>query len=70
MIRQPVTSGNLSAVGYDAQSNTLEVEFKNGSVYQYHSVPPESHAGLMAAGSVGGYFNANIKNAFKVSKSG
>ena len=39
MDRYSVASSNISAVGYDEQSETLEVEFLNGSIYQYYNVP-------------------------------
>ena len=35
MMRIPVASSNVATVGYDEATNTLEVEFKDGSVYQY-----------------------------------
>lgn len=63
MTRQPVTSTNLASIGYDEASATLEVEFLNGRVYQYFGVPSSVHAGLMAAGSHGGYFNLYVKQA-------
>jgi hypothetical protein len=39
MNRQNVNSSNLASVGYDETSNTLEVEFNNGGIYQYFNVP-------------------------------
>lgn len=56
-----VSSSNLSAVGYDASTQTLRVAFNNGSIYEYSGVPASIHAGLMAAGSHGSYFDAYIK---------
>jgi hypothetical protein len=53
MEREEVTSSNLRSVGYDAESQILEIEFKQGAVYQYYEVPPEVHASLMAARSIG-----------------
>ena len=38
MNRDPVASSNIQSVGYDGPSQTLEVEFTNGSVYQYYNV--------------------------------
>lgn len=64
MERTPVSSSNLSAVGYDVDRQALEVEFKNGTVYEYAGVPDGEHDGLMSAGSKGTYFNANIKNRY------
>lgn len=63
MERVPVQSSSLASVGYDSQSSTLEVEFLNGSIYQYFGVPPHIHEGLMNAGSKGSYLDQNIKKA-------
>ena len=63
MNREPVTSSNLAAVGYDEATKTLEVEFKNGTIYEYYSVPMSVYAGLMSAPSAGKYFNAHVKDA-------
>jgi len=63
MKRIPLSSSNLAAVGYDPQTKTLEVEFKNGSIYQYNQVSERIYAELMNADSHGRYFNANVKNA-------
>lgn len=61
MNRVPVKSSNILSVGYDTTNSTLEVEFKEGGVYQYFDVPSRVHSGLMTASSHGGYFAANIK---------
>lgn len=61
MNRERVTSSNIASIGHDPDTNTLEVEFKNGTVYQYSDVPATVHAELMAASSHGTYFNAHIK---------
>ncbi|MBB4606146.1 hypothetical protein GGR59_002391 [Xanthomonas arboricola] len=68
MERTPVTSSNISSIGYDADSQILEVEFNNGSVYEYSGVPENEHVGLMSADSKGTYFNANIKKRYPFSK--
>ncbi len=68
MDRQSVPSSNLSSVGYDESTETLEVQFQNGSVFQYHGVPKEIHGQLVNARSVGGFFSSNIKNTFEHSK--
>lgn len=64
MDRVTVQSSNVAAVGYDEDEKVLEVEFNNGSVYQYSDVPMNIYDGLISAGSVGKYFNANVKNTF------
>ena len=42
-----------------------EVEFRSGSVYQYFDVPEAVYQELLAAASVGGYLNENIKNSYR-----
>jgi hypothetical protein len=64
MERTPITSTNIRAAGYDEDSQTLEVEFNSGLVYQYAGVPASEYEGLMNADSKGKYLNANIKNRY------
>jgi KTSC domain len=61
--RTAVRSTALRSVGYDEDSQTLEIEFTSGAVYQYFDVPPEVYRGLMAAESHGRYFNQAVRNA-------
>ena len=68
MERISVNSSNVSSVGYDANSQTLEIEFNNGGVYQYSGVPESVYEGMMGADSKGKYFHANIKNTYPYSK--
>ena len=63
MQRQSVNSSNLVSVGYDPTSDTLEIEFKNGTIYRYFNVPPFEHERLMSASSHGIYFNSNINSS-------
>lgn len=64
----PVNSSNVAAVGYDVESSTLQVEFNNGTAYQYFDVPEDLFEGLRDAVSVGGYLAAHIKGAYRYSK--
>ena len=68
MERIPVTSTDIRAIGYDVDSQTLEIEFNTGAVYQYSGVPSGEHDGIMAADSKGKYFHANIKNKYSFVK--
>ena len=63
MKRLSVDSSNLSSVGYDVNSNTLEIEFNSGGIYQYFNVPESIYKGLMNASSHGQYFDTYIKKA-------
>ena len=69
MERQNVSSSNLRSVGYDAQSQILEIEFRNGRVYQYYEVPQDIYKDLMTAASKGSYFNDVIKDAYNTARS-
>jgi hypothetical protein len=42
MNRQRVESSNIAAIGYESASATLEVEFMNGTLYEYYGVPKAS----------------------------
>lgn len=68
MERTSVTSSNVASVGYDEESQTLEIEFNNGSVYQYYDVPKHVYESLMQASSVGGFLSSNIKGQYRYSR--
>lgn len=68
MERIPVASSNVESVGYDEDSGTLEVEFKNGTLYQYFDVPQGTFNGLVNSDSVGGYLAENIKGVYRYSR--
>ena len=62
---QPVSSTNVSGIGYDAASMTLEVHFNNGSAYQYFDVPQSVFEEFMSAPSKGQYINQFIRNFYR-----
>jgi len=68
MNRIPVDSSNVSEIGYDLNTQTLEVQFKDGNVYQYFDVPPGVHEGLMSASSKGQFLNKEIKLNFRYAR--
>lgn len=69
MVRNHVASSNIAAIGYDPEKQILEVEFINGGVYQYFNVPREVYDNFLSSGSMGRYFQDNIKSqAFTFSK--
>ncbi len=65
MERIAVDSSNVAEVGYDEDAMVLEVGFHGGAVYQYHGVPVDVHAELMASGSVGRFLNTRIKGQYR-----
>ncbi|KTD92229.1 KTSC domain-containing protein [Pseudoalteromonas sp. H71] len=63
MERLAVHSSNIISVGYDSDTQTLEVEFNSG-IYQYFDVPEHIYDELLNAGSLGSYLHNNIKDNF------
>lgn len=70
MSRSPVASSNVASIGYDEPTETLEVEFTNGSVYQYFNVGSAIHEQLMQSPSIGQFLNLYIKNAYPFTRVG
>ena len=70
MERYFVASSNLASVGYNPETETLEVEFLNGSIYQYFNVPQYIYDQLMQEGSKGRFLHTYIKNFYPFSRVG
>ena len=63
-------SSNISSVGYDSATETLEVEFWSGSVYQYYNVPENMYEQLMQSSSKGRFLHVHIRNTYPYSRVG
>lgn len=68
--REPVSSTNIVSVGYDDATETLEVEFMNGTVYQYFNVGSDLYQQFLAAPSKGQFLNTYIRSAYPYSRVG
>jgi hypothetical protein len=66
MDRFLVDSTLIQSVGY--MCGTLEVEFRDGGLYEYRNVPCEVFHELTVAKSVGAYFIKNIKTRYPYRK--
>lgn len=64
MFREPVSSSSIASIGFDDDSETLEVEFVSGSVYRYRGVSQAVFDAFRTAPSKGTYFNAHIRDAY------
>lgn len=64
MEMKKVSSGKLRAIGYDSSTRTLQVEFDDGAVMQYLSVPQETYRRLDSSGSMWSYFRDNIEDEY------
>ena len=60
MERRRVNSSKLRSVGYDENTQTLEIEFANGQVYQYVKVYPEVYRRFMAAPNPTSFYEDKI----------
>lgn len=70
MERYSVASSNIVSIGYDTDTETLEVEFLSGTIYQYFNVPQNMYDQLNQAGSKGRFLNTYIKKAYPYSRVG
>jgi hypothetical protein len=68
MERTAVASTSIAAIGYDEPSGTLEIEFLNGSIYQYFDVPIQIYEELVSASSAGSYLASKIKGNYRFSR--
>lgn len=65
MKKYPVDSEAMTSVGYDAEAQILEIQFKNGgAIRQFYKVPVNIFDDLMAAESQGEFFNAEINGKY------
>ena len=58
-----VESSSIAAVAYDTAHRLLAVRFHHGREYWYHDVTREVYDAMLAAPSVGAYFNDVIRSA-------
>lgn len=61
----PVESSNIAAVGYDPETQVLDIEFNNGARYSYDDVPKRVYDELLNAPSIGRYFSSNVKTQYR-----
>jgi hypothetical protein len=64
IVRQPVHSHALAAVGYSKRLHALEVEFVSGAVYRYSNVPPQLYRDFLSAASKAQFYDANVRGHF------
>jgi KTSC domain len=62
---QKVDSSNLAKAGYDAETKTLRIEFRgSGQVWDYEDVSEKTFENLLAAPSIGKFFNQSVKDTY------
>lgn len=68
MEREIVSSSTIVSIGYDPSTETLEIEFRSGRIYQYYNVPEPVYQQLMEAPSKGQFHHTYIRNAYSYSR--
>lgn len=66
--RTEVTSSNIRSLGYRLSSFLLQVEFKDGSIYNYYDVPESIYNDFLTSTSKGKFLNNNIAFRFRYEK--
>jgi uncharacterized protein len=61
-------STNIASIGYDQETQTLEVEFIKGSLYQYFDVPQVVYEDFVSADSKGKYLANKIKGNYRYAR--
>jgi len=64
MDRHRVDSSAIAALGYDPRSQTLEVEFTSGAVYDYFGVTDRLWSSFLEAPSKGQFFARRVRDRF------
>src|SRR5271163_379349 len=65
MIRTSVESNSIKSAGYEADSETLQLEFNSGAIYEYAGVSQYTYDQFMASSSKGYFLQANIAPCFE-----
>lgn len=63
-----VTSSNLKAACYCADSAELFIQFRDGTVYVYFGVPAEVYHGLLSSASKGRFAHRHIYSRYKYAR--
>ena len=62
---KPVKSRGIRGVTYDAEAQTLDVEFSSSRIYRYFDVPPSVYEWLVRVESKGRFINRLIKDKYR-----
>jgi len=64
----PVSSSNISYIGYDYDTQELYITFVKGDTYKYDNVPEQVFKEFLEASSVGKYYIVNIRGQYTSNK--
>lgn len=64
MERTPLSSSAVVSAAYDPKSQTLELEFSSGRIYQYADVPQGAYDWLLRSESKGAFVSRMINDRY------
>lgn len=64
----PVDASQLVSVGYDNETESMYIEFKQGLVYKYFEVPVNVFNNLKNSSSPGRFFMSSVRQYYDYSK--
>lgn len=68
MDMKKIHSGRLRAIGYDARTRVLQVQFDDGKTLQYIAVGEDIWRHLSTSGSAWSYYRDNIEEEFSAKR--
>lgn len=63
-----INSGRLRAIGYDARTRMLQVQFDDGSTLQHGGVGEETWSRLSRSGAAWSFYRDNIEEEFTAAR--
>lgn len=66
----PVNSSAISAIAHNPITETTEVDFQDGTTYEYYDIPTMLVIEWIQSSSIGRFFNYNIRDNFNYSQIG
>ncbi len=64
MKMKSISSSHVTGAGYDENTKTMDVSFKNGATYRYSFVPLGVYEGLIGASSAGAYMHSAVRGRY------
>jgi hypothetical protein len=62
--RVPVESQSIASIGYHRRAKILEIEFRNGGIYQYSDVSAATYKKFLRSESKGQFFQRRIRGQY------
>lgn len=62
------SSSNVARISYDSTTATLEIEFLNGSIYQYYEVSELVWGDFKRADSKGQFIHQHLKGQYRYAR--